>query len=301
MFGKSFIAFQPTYGVYKDSIKPYRPWHKTSDMSPLLEVNGKKYRVIRTIGYFQKKFAKNMLVCRENGQIEENEEIVRKCFTIYLYLALFEMNKSNMVFDATQAGKDRHEPLIQSFAKMVEELKPELTVEEVQAMEFHLYYLKEIYRLSILIAKKVEFIMQCKSQLENLPGENMPTSLIDKLIKHSQIRTGLSNELEAILFEDGERARETVWEILCSSHYKKMLNSTHYVRHVLKEVHGARMYAQREIRKAKIEWKKYRKTDLFTIDKYIYALRKEMSLEKNVQRSLETAMNEIWVLSPEVS
>lgn len=234
MAGKKLITFRPTEGVYKNTIKPYRSWYNASDMSPLLEINGGTFRVIRTVDPFQKKFAKKILVCRENGQIEENEEIVRKCLTIYLYLVLFEINESNMVFDATQAGKNRHEPLIQAFATMTEELKPELTVEQVQAMEFHLYYLKEIYRLSILIAKEVEFLMQCKSQLENLPGENLPTALIDKLIKHSQIRTGLRNELEAMLFEDGERSRETVWEILCNSHYKKMLSSTQYVHHVLK-------------------------------------------------------------------
>lgn len=300
MSRKNFVVFRPTDGVYKDAIKPFRPWHKASDMSPLLEDNGEKYRVIRTVGHFQKKFPENMLVCRENGQIEENEDIVRKCFTIYLYLALFEINESNMVFDATQAGKSRHEPLIEAFATMKEELKPELTVEEVQAMEFHLYYLKEMYRLSVLIAKEVEVLMECKRELKNLTGADLPTTLIDKLIKHSQIRTGLRNELEAMLFEDGERARDTVWEILCNSHYKEMLSSTQYVRHVLKEIHGAKMHAQTEIRKAEREWKKNGRTDLFTIEKYIYALREEISLENIVQRNLETVMNEIWVLSSEV-
>ena len=238
MAGKTIITFQLTHGVYKNTIKPYRSWYHASDMSPLLEVDGEKFRVIRIVGHFQKKYPKKILVCRENGQIEENAEIVRKCFTIYLYLASFVINESNMAFDATQAGKSRHESLIQAFATMTEDLKPELTIEQVQAMEFHLYYLKEIYRLSVLIAKEVEFLMQCKSQLENLPGENLPTTLIDKLIKHSQTWVGLRSKLEAMLFEDGERARDTVWDILRNSDYKGMLSYTKYVQHVLREIHG---------------------------------------------------------------
>src|SRR5690625_4334832 len=244
MFGKKFIAFQPTDGVYKNTIKPYRSWYHASDMSPLLEVDGEKFRVIRIVCHFQKKYPKKILVCRENGQIEENEEIVRKCFTIYLYIATFIINESNMAFDATQAGKNRHEPLIQAFATMTEELKPELTVEKVQAMEFHLYYLKEIYRLSVLIAKEVDLLMECKGQLENLHGEILPIPLIDKLIKHSHTWNGLRSELEAMLFEDGERARDTVWDILRNSDYKGMLSSTKYVQHVLREIHGAKMNAQ---------------------------------------------------------
>lgn len=300
MSGKTIITFKPTNGVYKDTIKPYRSWYDASDMSSLLEINGRKFRVIRIVGPFQKKYAKKILVCRENGQIEENEEIVRKCFTIYLYLASFVINESNMAFDATQAGTNRHEPLIEAFTTMTEELKPELTVEQVQAMEFHLYYLKEIYRLSVLIANEVEFLMQCKSQLENLPGENLPTSLIDKLIRHSQTWVGLRSELEAMLFEDGERARDTVWDILRNSDYKGMLSSTKYVQHVLREIHGAKMNAQKEIRKAKEEKKKYGETDLFTVEKHIYALRNEMTLERSIQRNLEIVIKELWVLSPAV-
>src|SRR5690625_6719558 len=60
-----------------------------------------------------------MVVCREEGQIEKSEEITRKCFQFYVYLALHVINQKNFSFDTTQAVKSQHEPLIQAFQTMV--------------------------------------------------------------------------------------------------------------------------------------------------------------------------------------
>src|SRR5690625_3779560 len=137
-----FIGFKPLSGVYKETMEPYTQITEKSEMSVLLEVNGNYYRVLRTTIDGIK--TRKMIVCRENGQIEENEEVTRECFLFYAYLSLYVINQRNLYFDTTQARKSQHEPLIQNFQTMVSDLTPILSTVEKEAMEFHLYYLQEI-------------------------------------------------------------------------------------------------------------------------------------------------------------
>lgn len=104
---------------------------------------------------------------------------------------------------------------------MNEDLRPELSTKEIKAMDFHLYYLKEVYQLSKSIAREVEELINCKNKLERLDGEKLSHKFIDKVIDHFQTRYKLRSELEAILLEDGEHARDTVLEVLENPHYKK--------------------------------------------------------------------------------
>src|SRR5690625_2902915 len=145
---KKFITFKPLTGVYKETMKPHQQKIEKGEMSPLLEIEGSYYCILRTTldGLMPRK----MVVCRKDGQIEESEEITLKTFKFYQYLSYYSFAKKLIHFEGAQGGKKRHEPLIQAFQTMVTDLGPILTTEEQKAMEFHPYYLEEIYRVSVL-------------------------------------------------------------------------------------------------------------------------------------------------------
>src|SRR5699024_12321063 len=112
------------------------------------------------------KKTRKMLVCREDGQIEESVDITRQCLNYLVYLGFYELAKRNAKFDQKQADKNKHEPMIKGFKVIVQELKPVLSDEEYEAMTFHLYYLEEIYRLSVIIADLASKVENYREQLK---------------------------------------------------------------------------------------------------------------------------------------
>src|SRR5690625_6514569 len=82
----TIITFRTTTGVYAKAIKPYKKWYHSSDMSKKIEIDGRYYRVVRTTGLINKLRLKKMVVCDENGQIVEDEEVTRQCFKWMMYL-----------------------------------------------------------------------------------------------------------------------------------------------------------------------------------------------------------------------
>src|SRR5699024_10100812 len=122
---------------YKKAIKPYKSWREGSDMSKKIEVDGGYYRVLRTIGIFNKYNFRKGIVCDENGQIVEDEEITRRCLKIIVYLAYYQVNKQDINFLLTQGKKEQHEPVIHSFKQIQKRLGPLLSDENNEAMSFH--------------------------------------------------------------------------------------------------------------------------------------------------------------------
>src|SRR5690625_7449118 len=106
-------------------------------MSALLVVDANYYRILRTTvdGVTPGK----MVVCREEGQIEKSEEITRKCFQFYVYLALHVINQKNFSFDTTQAVKSQHERLIENFQTMLTDLTPIFSPDTQDATELLLF------------------------------------------------------------------------------------------------------------------------------------------------------------------
>lgn len=141
---KKFLAFKPISGIYEEAWAPHEKITELAEMSVLLEVEGKYYRILRNT--LDRKRSRKMLVCQEDGQIVKDKSITKECFNYFVYLDLYDLSKRNIKFDQKQADKKKHEPMIEGFKAIVQELKPVLSKEENEAMAFHLYYFEEIYR-----------------------------------------------------------------------------------------------------------------------------------------------------------
>ncbi|QDI91373.1 hypothetical protein EPH95_09445 [Salicibibacter halophilus] len=246
MFRKRAITYQPTKGKFKKAIKPYLEWYERSDMSPVLQIEGEHYRVLTGIDYWKNISARKLVVCHESGHIEENEDITRQCFRIQTYLGRYHSFDPNMKFDVRHGEANKHEPLIRAFQTMTEQIKPKLSVQEAEAMDFHRHYLKAKYRLSREIAEEVQHIRKDERQLKHLQGDKLSSSFMDSAISHLQTWDRLRRELEVYLLQDGQRARPTVRKVLQDSKMTKHVSKKD-IKKVLAEMTGAEQAANRYI------------------------------------------------------
>ncbi|HLR80823.1 MAG TPA: hypothetical protein VK119_09660 [Bacillota bacterium] len=299
MFGTKFITFKPTTGVYLDTIKPYKKWYEKTDMSPLIEIEGQAYRIIRTTGRLNTFYPRKMLVCREDGQMETSEEITRMCFTKYFYVAYLQANLKNISFDASQGGKKRHESLIRNFKTIISDLESSLNDTKVQAMTFHLHYLEEVWRWINLMAEEAKVLLDLKRQLVNLKSDNLSEPLIKELANRLGQRLQFKNNLIAILIEDNQRARVVVKEVLQNSIYIRKMSDKAYYDYIIHDLDEAHRAAERFLREEKQARKEAGDLSSFSVDQYIYRLRYEMDLEQKKEKEMENLMTLNWVLSPD--
>src|SRR5690625_1262728 len=194
------------------------------------------------------------MVCRDDGQIEEKEEITLKCFQFYLHLTYYSLAKKNMAFETTQGGKRRHEPLIQAFQTMVTDLTPVLSTEEQESMEFHLHYLEEIYRVSVVLSDLGKELLAYWKQLEKDKVDKLSAAQMSEIINMVVKRRLFINQFEGVFYEDGHRARATVQAVLKKRKNIRQISNRHYVHKVLKEKKGATNASKRFIKEAKMDY-----------------------------------------------
>jgi len=80
---KRFITFKPVTGVYEKAIQPYKKWYELADMSPLIEVDGEYYRILRLTGLVNKINTRKMVICHEDGQLIRDKEVSCECAKIF--------------------------------------------------------------------------------------------------------------------------------------------------------------------------------------------------------------------------
>lgn len=297
---KKFITFKPLTGIYKETMEPYQRMTEKGEMSPLLEIDGNYYRILRTTldGLMPRK----MVVCREDGQIEESEEITLKTFQFYQYLSYYSFAKKLIHFEATQGGKKRHEPLIQAFQTMVTDLGPILTTEEQKAMEFHLYYLEEIYRVSVLLADLAKDLIDYWKQSEKVNVDKLSSIQMAEISEKIIERRLLKRKFEGVLLEDGERSRATVEKILKNRKYTRRLSNQSYLHKVLKEMKGASSASERFIKEFKINYEAIEATleidkGSFSMNKLIDEIYSGLISEQMEQANMNNFIKSHWILS----
>jgi len=198
MSAQRFVTFEPIQGVFKKAINPYKSWREGSDMSQKIEIDGNYYRLLRTTRIINKLRFRKVIVCTEEGHIIKDEQITRECLRIMLCIIHAELNKADMEFLLTQGKKSQHEP-----------------------MDFHLYYLEEVYRIQYELSQISQTLLNDIDQLRAMLTDVYDYELLGKLYEDLSIWTHLKDQSEAILHEDGIRARKEVMKIMRNYEYLK--------------------------------------------------------------------------------
>ena len=304
MSDKYFITFQPSTGAYAKAIKPYKKWRKKSDVSRKINIDGHNYRVVRTIGFFNKLRMRRMLVCDDNGNVIDDEHITRQCFKLIMYLGYYQFNQVGIRAESTHGKKEEHEPLIKLFKDIWESLDPVLDKAEQEIMSFHLHYLEEVYRLSAEIAEASKNVISSIKELQNVTNDIYPQDLVERYVEAASTNYKLKGEFEIVITEARERAGKKVNKILLSSKgidNLKDFNDKEFL--ITKDVNAAKAKAELFMDQAKKERKEDKKWSNeikgpFTVETYLYELRHVYTMEKVVQMNVESAMHENWVFSP---
>jgi len=304
MSDKYFITFQPATGAYAKAIKPYKKWRKKSDVSRKINIDGHNYRVVRTIGFFNKLRMRRMLVCDDNGNVIDDEHITRQCFKLIMYLGYYQFNQVGIRAESTHGKKEEHEPLIKLFKDIWESLDPVLDKAEQEIMSFHLHYLEEVYRLSAEIAEASKNVISSIKELQNVTNDIYPQDLVERYVEAASTNYKLKGEFEIVITEARERAGKKVNKILLSSKgidNLKDFNDKEFL--ITKDVNAAKAKAELFMDQAKKERKEDKKWSNeikgpFTVETYLYELRHVYTMEKVVQMNVESAMHENWVFSP---
>ena len=292
MFRRRHVTFQPAKGKFKREIRPYLRWYERSEMSLAIEVNGAYYRVVTGIQFWRNVVPLKLAVCRENGELEEDAAVTVECIRMVEYLGRYYANRSRMKFDMEE-GYKKHEPLVQPFRELIAEVTPQLTDEEREAMVFHRHYLEEMARLTKEIAGEANRLMALKHELESLSEDYIPLPLLHNVMEHFQRWYQLKDETLAIMYEDGERSRPVVWQVLRNSMKTRNTSKKRLIKQIMAEMNGADEAAERFIADER------KKTDLPTGEDYIRYLRYEKSLETLLQTHAEVVMKNNWIFSPD--
>lgn len=299
---KQLPTFEPLTGIYKEVWAPYEKLTEWSDMSALLEVDGKYYRILRNT--LDKQRSRKILICQEDGKIVEDKEITRKCLNYLVYLGFYELAEKNAKFDQKQAGKERHEPMIEGFQAMMHELKDILSSDEQEAMAFHLHYLEVVYRLSVIIADLATKVEDYRNELKNLEKDRLSADYMEKT-RHALKSWRLHRkQMDSILIEDGERARPLVKKVLKKWRYKKHISNWGDKDRHLKEMQGADYATKKYIKGYKkdhelIELNLDIKKDPFTIEKLIEELRSGVIEEQTIGMNEKNMLDRHWAFSEE--
>ena len=304
MSDKYFITFQPATGAYAKAIKPYKKWRKKSDVSRKINIDGHNYRVVRTIGFFNKLRMRRMLVCDDNGNVIDDEHITRQCFKLIMYLGYYQFNQVGIRAESTHGKKEQHEPLISLFKDIWEQLDPILDESEQEIMSFHLHYLEEVYRLSAEIAEASKNVISSIEELQNVTNDTYPQDLVERYVEAASANYQLKREFDAVITEARERAGDKVSKILLSSEsFEKLRDYRDEKFKITKDINASIAKAELFMDQAKKERKEDQKWSNeikgpFTVETYLYELRHVYTLDKVVQMNVESAMRENWVFSP---
>lgn len=300
---RHFITFRPTTGIFDKAIQPYRKWYEKSDMSPPLEVDGKYYRILRTTGMFDKVSTRKAVIADEGGRLIKDEELTRECSKIFVYLTPFQVNSQGIIASSKEDTDVRLDKFIVEFKKILENIASHLTEKELEAMKFHLYYYEETKRLVNKTTKEAHQLLPYAQKLKENRIEVFSSSIINKLEHHIAQWETNKRYVEALMIEDGLKARNIVRKILRNTEYQPYFPNKQITEKMVEETYEAEKAVKRFIYDGKQSWKYESKwlsidREEFTVEKLLYNLRYQNVVELYKKLTAIEILQNHWIFSP---
>src|SRR5699024_10044093 len=169
----------------------------------------------------------------------------------------------------------------------------------------HLFYFREMVRITTLRIELAEKLMLYKEQIQPGNIDEITNSTVTKVIDTFSKWIKRSYELEALLHEDGLLARDTVRGILKNTEKHKYIGSMAIARESISDVDAGEARAKRFIQLENEERKELRDwidldeigKDASSIEIYTKDLRYTKTAEILAKAALEELMSTLWVFS----
>src|SRR5690625_1439692 len=256
---KRFITFKPVTGVYEKAIQPYKKWYELADMSPLIEVDGEYTRILRTTGWINKLGTRKMVMCDKNGELIRDEAFSRKSIKVLQYLDAYQSNRKGIISSSRDDTSTKLVEFITEFKKILENVAPKLTENEMKAMKYHLDYYGQTKRYTELIAKDANQLLPYLQKLQGNQIEKFSSSFIKWLGDHFNRWEKNKYYTQALLIENNIKAKKTVRRILRNPDYQSFFPNQEIKKQMLDEMLQSEMAANRFIMEGKEGWKREQK------------------------------------------
>lgn len=287
---------------YKKAIKPYKKWSELADMSPLIEVDGKYYRILRTTGFVDKKSTRKMVMCDQDGQLVEDEGVSRKCFILFFYLIYFEDEKT-----LTSPTKKDVPLIINRFITelktIMENIESLLTEKEREAMEQQLSFYEQTKHYLEIVAKDAWQLTSYLEPIKKHQIDEFPASLVQKISDH--IFRGQQNRgyVRALVIENHFKTEEIVRNILKNRDYQSYIPNHKIKKEILQDLKQLRIAANGFIRRAKIGWEREKKyldsnKGTFSTERCTDELWKTNVVDINIMVHTNEFIDDRWLFSP---
>lgn len=210
-----FLGFIPTTGVYKQAIRPHQKWTESTDMSPLIEIDGKDFRIIRVTGkIFRRGAAKNIFLCDSTGNIIDDKQLYRKGFDVYYLLYKLGTEVENLIDSEDKTLTLRMKRMKEILNKLADSLYDELTKAEKIVMQEQLDYIESNIKLSIELEEKAEELLSVIEQLLENKIDRLTVSLVEQW-NHQFFQFELYNtRLELLTLDNGRANRAEFKDIV---------------------------------------------------------------------------------------
>src|SRR5690625_1933579 len=300
---KRFVTFTPVTGIYKKMIQPYKKWNELADMSRPIELDGEYYRILRITGLINRLGTRKMVMCHEDGQLIKDENLSRECVNVFLYLDVFQENSGTIIINSKADTDIKLNEFIVEFKKMYENVAPKLTEEEREAMRHHLYYYEEVRRFMKIVARATSRLRPYIQPIKKNKIEVYSASLINKLEKDLAQWDTNRGYVEALMIENGLKARDTVRKILKNKNYQPYFPNRKIIKKMISEMNEAHRASNGLIQDGKGRWEREVKwtnpnKGRFTIEKYLNDLWNQNNSEVIKKANANEFITAYWLFSP---
>jgi len=287
----NFPGFSKAEGIYLNAFKPYLSKRERADMSLPIKIENREYRHLFSRMPNDPLYTK-LMVLYNDGEIVTDADEVRRSISSVFGLTLYQEPESQLKLDIKQGDVALRKTEIDALTKLKEGSLTQFSASDQEAVSDHLEYFKsleEVGKPLSIVAKK---ILDHKKLIESSDKVTEEQLLFG--IDLAEERTQHRNELERLLFFNGEYTRQEVSKVFRK--HKRSIRAVigrNAYRKIVSEMKGAERETPRIIR----ETNKIYGTSLNNKKDFLNFLKNKPKDKERFQEQLEVIFDQAWVLS----
>ncbi|WP_193745069.1 hypothetical protein [Geomicrobium sp. JCM 19038] len=290
-----YPGFSKAEGIYLTAYEPYLSNSERADVSVPIRIENKDYRHLFSKMPKDTLYSK-LLVLYNDGEVVTDVDEVRRCVYSVFGLTLFQEPDSQFEFDIRQGDPELRRVEIESLTKLIHRHSDFFDESEQEVISQHLKYFKDLEKVGGYLKEVSTKLLDRKRFMERADNIN-EEELLDS-IDLVEERTTHRNELERLLFSNGEYTRQDVHRIFRK--HKKSIRKVigrYAYRKVVSEMRDAEKASPRLIRETNAIYGR----SMQTKKDFLHFLENKPTDKERFQEQLDIMIDRTWILSSNYS
>ncbi|EZH65391.1 hypothetical protein DH09_17335 [Bacillaceae bacterium JMAK1] len=290
-----YPGFSKAEGVYLEAYEPYLSNKERADMSIPIKIESREYRHLFSKMPKDPLYSK-LIVLYNNGDVVTNADEVRRCVYSVFGLTLFQEPDSQFEFDIRQGDPELRRVEIESLTKLTHQQPNPFNESEQEVISQHLKYFKDLEKVGGYL-KEVSTKLLDRKRFIGRADKITEEELLD-MINLVEERTTHRNELERLLFFNGEYTREEAYRIFRKHKrsIRKVIGRYSY-RKVVSEMRDAEKASPRLIRETNTIYGR----SMQSKKDFLHFLENKPTDKERFQEQLDIMIDRTWILSSNYS